>query len=436
MVFHIKQSFKHFIVRLSLGLLRFLIFLKRISGSVIKIIFQPFRAVLLILLKWIGVPIYRGVFFLRRFVNHVLLPAKHRFFYLLSNRYSIHIFVITLVLIVGVANLKAHNVRAETFGQNSILYSLVSSDDSEKFEVVEAGKTSLTFGKTSSYLSDTVLDSRLNSNVQDFDQGNEEETIFTGTVEPVRDNIQTYTVEEGDTLGKIAVRFNLSISTILSANQLSLRSTIRPGDELKVLPGDGVIYKVVSGDTISKIARRYQIESSAILKVNRFLTDQSLQIGSELFLPGAQAQTSQTQLSRRSVSVKDIFNSSPSAKYVSGGGWVWPTNWHVITQYFNWKHTGIDIDGDYSTFSFAAQDGVVSYSGWRRGYGLTVEVDHGNGLKTRYGHNSKNLVSVGDVVSAGDRLAKTGSTGRSTGTHLHFEVMKNGKFQNPLDYVR
>ena len=118
------------------------------------------------------------------------------------------------------------------------------------------------------------------------------------------------------------------------------------------------------------------------------------------------------------------------------GDWVWPTDWRVITQYFTWKHTGIDIDGDYTTNNYASADGVVIYSGWRRGYGETVEVDHGNGIVTRYAHNSALYVKTGDVVSAGQAVARTGSTGRSTGSHIHFEVIVNGKFKNPLDYVR
>ena len=106
---------------------------------------------------------------------------------------------------------------------------------------------------------------------------------------------------------------------------------------------------------------------------------------------------------------------------------IWPTDWRVITQYFTY-HTGVDIDGDYNTVSHAAADGVVIYSGWRRGYGMTVEINHGNGIVTRYAHNSKFYVS-GDVVSAGQTIAQTGSTGRSTGTHLHFEVIRTGGFK-------
>lgn len=136
----------------------------------------------------------------------------------------------------------------------------------------------------------------------------------------------------------------------------------------------------------------------------------------------------------RTASVSSLF--VPPPKGVPTSGWVWPTDWRVITQYYGWQHTGLDVDGDYSTYSYASREGRVIYSGWRGGYGLTVEIDHGDGYVTRYAHHSKNFVGVGAIVNAGEAIARTGSTGRSTGTHLHFEIIKNGRFQNPLDYIR
>ncbi|MFY2763350.1 M23 family metallopeptidase [Arenimonas sp. MALMAid1274] len=98
-------------------------------------------------------------------------------------------------------------------------------------------------------------------------------------------------------------------------------------------------------------------------------------------------------------------------------------------------HLGIDIDANTGDPVTAAAEGVVSFSGVRNGYGNVVELDHGNGYKTLYAHNSANLVRVGDVVRAGQRIAKVGSTGRSTGSHLHFEVMLNGRQVNPRQYL-
>jgi murein DD-endopeptidase MepM/ murein hydrolase activator NlpD len=98
-------------------------------------------------------------------------------------------------------------------------------------------------------------------------------------------------------------------------------------------------------------------------------------------------------------------------------------------------HMGIDIDANTGDPITSAADGVVTYSAWRNGYGNTIEVDHGNGFKTLYAHNSSNLVKVGDVVRAGQLIGKVGSTGRSTGSHLHFEVTLNGRQVNPRQYL-
>jgi len=98
-------------------------------------------------------------------------------------------------------------------------------------------------------------------------------------------------------------------------------------------------------------------------------------------------------------------------------------------------HMGIDIDANTGDPITAAAEGVVSFSGVRNGYGNVVEIDHGNGYKTLYAHNSSNLVRAGDVVRAGQLIGKVGSTGRSTGSHLHFEVMLNGRQVNPRQYL-
>jgi murein DD-endopeptidase MepM/ murein hydrolase activator NlpD len=98
-------------------------------------------------------------------------------------------------------------------------------------------------------------------------------------------------------------------------------------------------------------------------------------------------------------------------------------------------HSGIDFAGKRGTDVTAVADGLVTFAGWQHGYGNTVEIRHGNGLVTRYGHNEKLLVKVGELVKKGQTIAELGSTGRSTGPHVHFEVIKDGKPVNPMKYV-
>lgn len=417
-----------------------MVFLKQHAPQWGRVLAAPMRSIGLFFIRTLGVPGYRLVFFLRRWIQKVLLPAKSRVVYVISNRYTVHALMILIVSGVTWVNLSVRDVRAEDFGQQSILYQLVAQDDSAVLEVVEAGATPLALGTRTSYVEGMVIDARRHV---DFDFLEETATPLVGeeapeAVEPVqtRTQTETYVVQEGDTLGAIAERYGLSISTVLWSNSLSYTSTIRPGQELTILPVDGVVYTVRSGDTLSRIARQYAVDVETIMEQNGLASANRLAIGDKLLLPGA-APPSRVSTTRSSASISTLFTPpSVSAPSAAVDGWIWPTNWRVITQYYGWRHTGVDIDGDYTTSSFAARGGVVIYSGWRSGYGLTVEVDHGDGYVTRYAHHSKNYVAVGEVVSAGQVLAQTGTTGRSTGTHLHFEVIRNGRFQNPLDYVR
>jgi len=98
-------------------------------------------------------------------------------------------------------------------------------------------------------------------------------------------------------------------------------------------------------------------------------------------------------------------------------------------------HPGVDFNGQRGADVLAVAGGVVSYAGAKPGYGNVVEIDHGNGYMTRYGHNDKNIVQAGDPVKAGEVISKMGRTGRATGVHVHFEVWLNGRLLNPSEYI-
>jgi LysM repeat protein len=400
----------------------------------------PLKGVGLFLTKIIGVPVYRLVLLSRRYTAKVMGPAKNRVTFFISNRYTVHVMMGVIVASVVFVNLTARDVRAEDFGQQSLLYELVAQDDSHVLEVVEAGSPVVSLGTSSSYMSDTIVDARRHIDFNYLEESYVTPQVGATTDEPERvvpdrGEIETYVIESGDTLGGIAEKFGLSLSTILWANGLSYNSTIQPGDDLKILPRDGVLYSVRSGDTLSRIASQYSVDTDVIMATNGMSSANKLSIGDELLLPGGEP-PSPVSTARSSASLSTLFTAPSSSGTSSSGGWLWPTDWRVITQYYGWRHTGLDVDGDYSTYSYASRGGVVIFSGWRSGYGYTVEIDHGDGFVTRYAHHSKNFVGVGENVYAGQALAQTGTTGRSTGTHLHFEIIRNGRFQNPLDYVR
>lgn len=140
---------------------------------------------------------------------------------------------------------------------------------------------------------------------------------------------------------------------------------------------------------------------------------------------------------------KKIVVTSRSGSYRDKNkNYIWPTSGRNITAYFNatganWsnKHTGLDIGISTGSNIVASKSGTVIFSGWNGGYGYYIKIDHGNNIITAYAHNSRLLVSVGDTVKQGDIIALSGSTGNSTGPHCHFEIIINGVFKNPLNYL-
>ena len=269
------------------------------------------------------------------------------------------------------------------------------------------------------------------------------ENTIGGTTEAVpkqqRTDIAYYTVQMGDTISTIARKFSISINTILWANDLSSSGFIKPGNQLTILPYSGIVYTVKSGDTLSKIAAKYNIDTDKILSCNSL--PGGLKIGQKIIVPGAKkiAEEAPVTVARSYTGIsiiKDIIKSSSAP--VSGSRMIWPTQGHNITQYYSWRHTGVDIANHIGTPVYAADSGtvIIAAGGWNGGYGNTIVIDHGNGIKTRYGHSSKLLVKVGDEVEKGQEIMLMGSTGNSTGPHLHFEVLINGSRTNPLGYIR
>lgn len=268
--------------------------------------------------------------------------------------------------------------------------------------------------------------------------------------------IITYEVESGDVIGSIADKFGLKPETILSANNLTARSYIRPGQKLVILPVDGVVYTVAKGDTLSKIARTFDAKTDAIVDFNGI--GATLKVGDELIIPGGvrpQAQVVPSSLGSAKGAIKNtagflpvILGDSnaidktiappPSTDAPAGVGYIWPTAAKIITQYFGLRHTGLDIAGPVGTPIYAIKAGtvIVSQCGWNGGYGCYIKVDHGGGIVSWYAHASKMFVEVGDTVTQGQTIALIGITGHTTGPHVHFEVRVNNKYQNPLSYVR
>ncbi len=251
-----------------------------------------------------------------------------------------------------------------------------------------------------------------------------------------------YTIQEGDTLAGIAEKFNISISTILWANGLSGDDIIKIGDHLTILPTSGILHTVKSGDTVSALAKKYDVDSKKIIAYNRLEEDGGLTIGDKLIIPGGAITAPQptprivprnTRLASEDTDSNEPTPPPSSEEKVTG--FVWPTSSRHISQYFSGArrgHTGIDIDNRSRPPVFAAAAGTVQFQGWLGGYGNLIIINHGNGITTYYAHLEKFYVTKGDAVKQGQAIAKMGSTGHSTGPHVHFEVRRNGVPINPL----
>jgi len=250
-----------------------------------------------------------------------------------------------------------------------------------------------------------------------------------------REQVIYYTVEGGDTVSTIAEKFSVSTNTILWENKLGPRDYIKPGDSLTILPQSGVSHQVKSGDTVEKIAKKYSVTTDDILEYNQLADASAIETDQVLIIPDGTMPAPPAPQPQSYSSGFALFNVPPPATDTGGTKLLWPTTSRKISQYYKWRHLAIDIAGDYSSPVYAADDGRIEAVGWGRGYGNRIIINHGNGIKTLYAHESKMFVKVGDSVSRGQTIGMVGCTGWCTGPHVHFEVYVNGQKVNPLNYL-
>ncbi len=414
-----------------------------------------------ILFKSLIVPSYKFFSFLSKKTNKYLIHnpylTKQQTQKTLLYNSPAHLVILIITLVVISSNFSTRDTYASELNKKSIMAQLFSADTNEEiiekatklnninnFQQTESILNQLTTLKNKSInnknkknnpLKQTTLSQASNALIDSAstpfekeDNSNSNESKSTSTT-IVKKEIQTYTVQRGDTISSIAKKFGLSINTILWANNLSLSSYIRPGDKLNILPVDGITYTVRSGDTVGAIARRYNTTIDKILTYNNIASASKIRIHQKLIIPDGKLGYTKVTPTR------SIYSSKKPQASTNTGNFIWPNDSRRITQYYHWRHHAIDIGARTGTPIYAPISGRIIKSGWSTGYGYNVVIDNGRGVKTRMAHASKLYVKQGQLVKQGEVVAAVGSTGWSTGPHIHFEIIINGVKVNPLNYL-
>jgi murein DD-endopeptidase MepM/ murein hydrolase activator NlpD len=235
----------------------------------------------------------------------------------------------------------------------------------------------------------------------------------------------SYTVKQGDIIGNIAVETGLSQSTIISVNKIKNTRVLQIGQTLRIPNQDGIYYTVQKNDTLLSIAERYRIDPEAVKTANELFSD-VLHVNSGLFLPGARLGPVELQ-------------------EINGDLFIWPVAGYITSPYgyranpfggARQFHSGLDIGAPMGTPVRAAMAGRVSTVGYNETFGNYAVVSHHSGYRTLYGHMSYVRVKAGDYVSVGQRIGDVGTSGLSTGPHLHFTVYKSGVTVNPRSLMK
>jgi murein DD-endopeptidase MepM/ murein hydrolase activator NlpD len=262
----------------------------------------------------------------------------------------------------------------------------------------------------------------------------------------------TYIVRPGDSFKGIGQRFGLTARSVRLVNQLALGARLRPGQHLLITPTDGAMYTCRAGEEVDDIAKRYELQSVALIAANAGLKAGPVTIGQTLFIPGAQEiRLPVPQVAGGSARGyrNDHNEGSSNARLTASrsligefgnrvGSLSWPAAGQISSPFgvrgYSF-HPGMDICNAVGTPVHAAKAGVILSAGWSGGYGYAIDIDHGGGVVTRYGHCSRLLCAAGQKVAVGEQIALMGSTGHSTGPHVHFEVRIQGRAVNPAGFL-
>ena len=261
--------------------------------------------------------------------------------------------------------------------------------------------------------------------------GNEDVLVYEDGEDSAEPSLtyETYRVQSGDMISVIADKYDITQDTIISVNNIKQSRLIQPGQYLKIPSIPGIIYTVKEdGETLKAVADKYEINADKCALVNYMDPASTLSAGSALFLPDAELDWA----TRQEIN-GDLFKKPLHCRYWLSSPYGWrdsPFNPGKRT-----FHSGIDMAANLGNSVFPALDGKVVETSYNSVYGNYVIIKHHSGYRTLYGHLSKITCKPGNFVYTNTKIGEVGSTGMSTGPHLHFTVYKNGKTVNPLSLM-
>ena len=319
-------------------------------------------------------------------------------------------------------------------------------------QVLDKLKNSFVSGRSSAVVREIVLNDRVEAKKVLVESGD----LYSAdkAVEILRrgtDRRETYLVSRGDSLWTIARNKGMTVAAIQAANpQLEEVDRLQIGDKINLVVPEPLVdisvTKVV--ELVERIPFRttYQNDSRMYRGTTRVMTrgrEGSKEVTYRI------KSTNEREVQREVI--KEVIVEEPQDQVMARGtstapvigrgsfSWPMPSSFRITSKFGprgRGFHPGVDIGAQTGTDVIAADEGVVVFAGWAGSYGILIYIDHGNGYVTKYAHNSRALVAQGQRVEKGQRIARSGNTGNSTGPHLHFEIVRNGKARNPLAFFR
>ncbi|WP_052191736.1 M23 family metallopeptidase [Cetobacterium sp. ZWU0022] len=240
-----------------------------------------------------------------------------------------------------------------------------------------------------------------------------------------------YTIKKGDTISDLSKEYKIKSDYIYANNVDKNLRVLQIGKKINIPTEQGIFYSVKKGDTFEALSKRFEVDVTTIKEDNNI---DRLLIGAKIFLREPKVSRYLNSFKQQYVKQNPMGSFANPLVAMSLTSSFGSRKHPVLKQVLN--HAGIDLRAKTGTKVVSARDGVVSFAGRASGYGKLIIIKHSDGYETRYAHLSKIDVQKGQKVSQNQHIALSGATGRVSGPHLHFEIRKNGKIENPLTYLK